>query len=223
MKWWRKLLGRKDIEANETEQDSWTEEELELHFDLKQQGLETVLGPMHNTVGHAIIPFSLGGAVDIYSFPQEDGSTAFASMELIQPDGTGSVPNQLGTYELVAFTRYGVNPRETKKDGFSTMEQRICGLFTRIGNFSFEVKLEPGETAEFPNEQEDAQCLIFSDYRPDGRPFNIGDQEHGLLLVIEVHKSEMDYARQNGTPQLIDKLKAAGYYPKSDLDRPSVV
>lgn len=217
------MLGKKEPIANEAGQDSWTEEELEFHYNLKQQGLEAVLGPMHNMVGHAIIPFALGGAVDMYAFPQKDGSTAFASMELIQPDGTGSVPNQLGTYELVAFTRYGVHSKEAENDGFSTMEQRICGLFTRIGNFSFEVKLEPGETAEFPNEQEDAQCLIFSNYRPDGRQFKIGDQEHGLLLVLEVHKSEMDYARQNGTAQLIDKLKAAGYYPKSDLDRPAVV
>lgn len=223
MKWWKKLLGKKETVANETEQDSWTEAELEMHYNLKQQGLETVLGPMHNMVGHAIIPFALGGAVDMYAFPQKDGSTAFASMELIQPDGTGSVPNRLGTYELVAFTRCGVNTREAENDGFSAMEQRICGLFTRIGNFSFEVKIEPGETAEFPNEHEDPQCLIFSDYRPEGQPFKIGDQAHGLLLVIEVHKSEMDYARQNGTPQLIDKLKTAGYYPNSDLDRPSVV
>jgi hypothetical protein len=46
--------------------------------------------------------------------------------------------------------------------------------------------------------------------------------EFGLLAVIEVHRSEMDYARTAGGKELIGKLKQAGYYPYSDLDRPAV-
>lgn len=59
------------------------------YYELKQAGLEKVLGPMHGYVGHAIIPYEVGGTVDMYYFPQEDGSTAFATMELLNADGSG--------------------------------------------------------------------------------------------------------------------------------------
>ena len=62
------------------------------------------------------------------------------------------------------------------------------------------------------------RCLIFDAY---------GSAKHhpefGLLAIIEVHRSEMEYARKKGGAKLIRKLKKAGYYPYSDLDRPPVV
>lgn len=44
----------------------------------------------------------------------------------------------------------------------------------------------------------------------------------GLLAIIEIHGSEMRYARKKGGAQLIKKLKSAGHYPDSDLDRAPV-
>ncbi len=41
----------------------------------------------------------------------------------------------------------------------------------------------------------------------------------GLLAIIEVFRSEMDFARQCGGAVLIERLKAEGCYPYSDLDR----
>ena len=73
--------------------------------ELKGKGLERVLGPMHGYVGHAIIPYEVGGPVDMYYFAQPDGSTAFATMELLNYDGSGPKNSSIGTYELVAFTR----------------------------------------------------------------------------------------------------------------------
>ena len=40
---------------------------------------------------------------------------------------------------------------------------------------------------------------------------------------MEVHRDEMEFAMNNGTAELIEKLKEAGYYPYSDLDRKSVI
>jgi hypothetical protein len=37
-----------------------------------------------------------------------------------------------------------------------------------------------------------------------------------------VFRSEMEYARENGGAKLIRRLKKAGYYPYSDLDREAV-
>ena len=57
----------------------------------------------------------------------------------------------------------------------------------------------------------------------NGKEFKIGNNKHGLLLIMEVHRNEMEYAMKNGTGKLIEKLKGKGYYPYSDLDRESVI
>lgn len=186
---------------------------------LKQAGLERVLGPMHGYVGHAIIPYAVGGAVDMYYFPQLDGSTAFATMELLNPDGTGPRRSKIGTYELVAFTRRKVTSPEPNPP-FEAIERRLCGIFTAIGRYSTEAVLSPLETAEIPvSDDEPRRNVIFDEFSRPGVPFRIGDSRHGLLLVVEVHPSELDFARKNGTPSLIERLMEAGHYPKSDLDR----
>jgi hypothetical protein len=40
---------------------------------------------------------------------------------------------------------------------------------------------------------------------------------------MEIFSAEMNYAMNEGSDKLFKKLKKAGYYPYSDLDRPSVV
>jgi hypothetical protein len=49
---------------------------------------------MHGFVGHAIIPFQIGGAVDMYYFPNGIPGTGFATVELIEPDGSGPKPHR---------------------------------------------------------------------------------------------------------------------------------
>ncbi|MDR2936316.1 MAG: suppressor of fused domain protein, partial [Rikenellaceae bacterium] len=62
-------------------------------------------------------------------------------------------------------------------------------------------------------------CLVFDHYKSGETEFNVGDRRHHLLLCLRIYRSEMEYARQNGSNVLIEKLKAAGLYPYSDLDR----
>ena len=95
----KKLFEKKDIKKE------FTQEEWDKDYELKSIGLEKVLGKANDLVGHAIIPFEVGGAVDMYYYSNGIKGTGFATMELIKPDGTGSIPNRLGTYELVAFTK----------------------------------------------------------------------------------------------------------------------
>ena len=61
------------------------------------------------------------------------------------------------------------------------------------------------------------KCLIFDAYGFDG-----DKADFGLLAIIEIHRSEMEYAREHGGENLIAKLKTAGFYPYSDLSRPAV-
>lgn len=128
MSFLKNLFGRKKS-PKEVIQKEFTPEEYEIHGEQKQEGLEYVLEKMHDSVGHAIIPFSVGGAVDMYYFPNGIEGTGFATMELINPDGTGPIPNRTGTYELVAFTRLPLMVSDDERHPFSPIERRICGIF----------------------------------------------------------------------------------------------
>ena len=203
----------------------FSDEAYQRHAEAKTAALERILGPLHDVVYHAIIPFAVGGPVDMYCFPEHVSGSAFATMELIEPDGSGPQPNRFGTYELVAFTKRRMPAEADVPDDhpFSRAMMRIRGILTNIAHFSREAVLNPGETCEIPgDEDEPGTCLIFDEYAPDGVPFEIGGKKHGLLLVIEVFRSEMEYAMEHGSTAVLQKLKEAGHYPYSDLDREPV-
>lgn len=201
----------------------FTDEENERHYELEEEGLERLLGPMHNMVGHALIPFQIGGTVDMYYFPNALPGTGFATMELIQPDGSGPKANRIGTYELVTFTKHELPPEGTSRQDdipFNKIERRMCGIMTIIGFYSRDAVLNPGETCEVPLEDGKPNvCLIFDEYTKDGIGFELGGKRHCLLLCMEVFRSEMEYAMQHGSKVVLDALKQKGYYPYSDLDR----
>lgn len=220
MSFFKKLFG-KSLKPAPRE---FTEQEHELDYELKSKGLEQVLGKMHELVGHAIIPFAVGGAVDMYYFPNHIKGTGFATMELLEPDGTGPLPNRLGTYELVAFTKYEYNESEDTQTPFNLIERKVCGFFTAIGNYSRMAVLNPNETCEIPNgEGKENTCMVFDLYQPGESDFMIGERKHHLLLCLQLFRSEMEYARNHGSAELFGKLKHAGYYPYCDLDRDPVV
>ena len=221
MSFLRKLFSRKNKEAELTIRE-FTEEESDKDYELKEEGLENVLGKMHGMVGHAIIPFSIGGAVDMYYFPNHIKGTGFATMELLNPDGTGPKPNRIGTYELVAFTKLSYNDNEEEPTEFNKIERRFCGIFTTIGNYCTQAILNPNETIEVPNGTDENNCLILDNYKSENKEFKIGQRNHHLLLCLEVFRSEMEYARKNGSGKLIELLKENGIYPYSDLDRKPV-
>ena len=200
----------------------FTNEEYNKDYELKKSGLEKILGEMNHLVGHATMPFQLGGSVDLYYFPNANDGTCFVTMELLEPDGTGPKPSRIGTYELVAFTKHKLS-NENKKPEFEKIEQRLNRILTMVGRYSFEAEINPGDTIEIPGGKDEPNgCLIFDEYKKSNVDFMIGDRKHGLLLIIEVFKSEMEYAMQNGSQVVLDKLKQKGFYPYSDLDRESI-
>ena len=209
---------------------STSDEDYSINYELKKEGLERILGPMHDMVSHAIIPFQVGGAVDMYYFPHAIPGTAFVTMELIEPNGSGPQPSRIGTYELIAFTRLEITRDEKYevihgKDGgsFNAIERRLCGIFTSIGRYSAIAILNPCETCEVPAEKDEPYaCLVLDEWKKPGLEFKIGSRKHGLLLCIEIFRSEMEFAMQNGSQALFKRLKAKGYYPYSDLDRQPV-
>lgn len=207
------------------EEREFSEEQYNRHDEAKQTALEKLLGPMHGMVGHAIIPFQVGGTVDMYYFPNGISGTGFATMELIRPDGTGPKPNQIGTYELVAFTKHRISQEGEKEEDhpFNRIERRKCGILTSTAFYSYEAVLNPGDTCEVPGKEGDPNtCLIYDEYKPDGKTLEIDGRKHCLLLCLEVFRSEMEYAMEHGSATVLQKLKEAGHYPYSDLDREPV-
>jgi len=83
----------------------YTDEQYDKDYELKREGLEKILGKMHDLVGHSVVPFYMGGSVDLYYFIHHIKGTGFATMELLDIEGNGPLPNELGTYELLAFTK----------------------------------------------------------------------------------------------------------------------
>lgn len=207
-------------------QAEYSAEEYERYYDAKQTALERVLGKMYDTVGHAVIPFQLGGALDMYFFPDSGiKGTAFATMELIEPNGTGPVPNNsLGVYEMVAFTRLDIRgATDEDNNPFRIMQGRICSILTAAGRYSYGSIINPGDTCEIPGDEgEQGHCLIFDQYEKSGIVFEIDGKEHCLMLCMEIFKSEMEYAMQHGSAVVLDKLKQTGHYPYSDLKREPV-
>jgi hypothetical protein len=195
----------------------------------KKLALERILGSMDDTVGHALIPFCVGGALDRYYFSKAMPGTVFVTMELIEPDGTGPQPSRMGTYELVACTRLsrvvqrkGESPdSEAMRAAYEETENRLWGILNSIASYSYQAVLGPGETAEIPGDKNN-YCVLFDQY-PLTVPFEVSGRLHGLLLVIEVYRSEMEYAMAHGSAGLLEKLKMVGAYPYADLDRTPVV
>jgi len=205
------------------------------YYEAKKTALEEILGPMDSMVGHSLIPFDIGGALDMYYFSSCMPGTVFCSMELIDPGGEGPMPSRIGTYELISCTKHKntsttKEPFEERKkrieEGritpFEKINQRICGNMTMVSRYSFEAILNPGETCELPTEDE-IICVIFDKFGSDGVPFKVKGKQHGLLLCIEIFRSEMEYAMKHSSGELLAKLKKAKAYPYSDLDREPVV
>jgi hypothetical protein len=212
------FFGRKQSTPAVPQFDEAAAQEYDLQ---KVAGLERVLGPMADIVGHSIIPFQVGGAVDMYYFPNALPGTAFATMEIVEPGGFGPKIGPLGPYELIGFTKLPFSELETP--AFKSITSRMNVIMTSIGNYSRQAVLRPLETVELPGRTpEDSNCLVLDAYRNPDADFIVASQPYGLLMCVEVFRSEMEFAMHNGTGALISRLREAGHYPYSDLDRQAV-
>ncbi|MDX2200315.1 MAG: suppressor of fused domain protein [Phycisphaerae bacterium] len=194
-------------------------------FEEQSRFMETLLGEEHNLVSHALIPFDLGGHLDLYYYPNCGHGTAVATKELTDwGEKSGPSNNCFKTYELVMFTRHAIAPA---KDGPEQPELEkahslINSILNLIARYAPTATLNPYETLEFPAEipEVGGTCTVFFAYpdMPKSPPI-----EFGLLGIMAIHRDEMNFARKNGSEALFAMLKEKGHFPYSDLDRPSVV
>jgi hypothetical protein len=192
-------------------------------YERKSAMMEKMLGKEHDMVMHAIIPYAIGGGLDLYYYPNGAPGTAVATKELSELPGEGSSNRVFRCYELVMFTRHAIDLDAARDEDtpFGKAHSAINAVLNRIAPYSAQASLNPNETCEFPADMPKVggRCLIF-----DGYPSYSEDKpaEFGLLAVIEVFPSEMAFARKNGGAALFLRLKAKGHYPYSDMEREPV-
>jgi hypothetical protein len=189
----------------------------------KSRLMAQMLGQEHNLVMHAIIPYAIGGGLDLYYFPNGIPGTAIATKELTELPNEGAQNRTFSCYELVMFTRQRLNLDEAKnkETAFGRAHSNLNRILNAIARYSAQASLNPMETCEFPADMHGVggKCLIFDSA---GQYSDERVNCFGLLTVIEIFRSEMHFAMEHSGKALLEKLKAAGNYPYSDMDRKPV-
>lgn len=193
-------------------------------YEYKSKLMEQMLGKEHEMVMHAIIPYAVGGGLDLYYYPNGIAGTAIATKELAELPDEGSKNKTFSCYELVMFTRHPLDLKQAKdkNTSFGKAHSNINQILNVIARYSAEANLNPNETCEFPADMPKmgGKCLIFDSA---GQHSDDRVKTFGLLIVIEIFRSEMLFAMEKGGGQLLAKLKEAGHYPYSDMERQPVV
>src|SRR5262245_28079337 len=185
--------------AKSSDDDEWGE-----WWDARVAAIETVLGPSHDMVGHAPVPFDLGA--DIIYFKKHLKGVVSVTSELIGHDE--QVQNDLGNYELMICHRddepWGAN------------------VISRLAYYTLEAKLNPGETMDIGSALPDDSTLtafLFLNYAT----FKVRGRKAGLLLCVGITADELEACRAGKREKVEKALKAAKVYPFTDLYRDSVL
>jgi hypothetical protein len=190
------------VKADDNEWQEW--------WDARIAAIEGVLGKSEDVVGHAVIPFHLGGdiggAADIIYFCHHLPGRVSVTSELIGCED--QVPNDLGNYELM------ICHRDDEEWGPNV----IC----KLAYHTLEAELKPGDTMDIGSAAPEGSAiaaLLFVDY---GR-FNARGTKAGLLLCIGITADELEACRKGRRADVEQALKKVGVYPYTDLYRQSVL
>lgn len=192
-------------------------------YERKTAFMEETLGKEHNMVMHVMIPFCVGGALDLYYYPNGTPGTAIATKELAERPEQGPSNTAYRSYELVRFTKHAISLGDVGdlSTPFGRADRNISAILNAVARYAPSARLNPGNTCEFPegDSRVSGKCLFLDGFTGDakGAPYDFG-----LMLVIEIFRSEMDFARKNGAQALFQRLKKADHYPYSDMDRKPV-
>lgn len=203
--------------------DANDEQLYERWYEHKTALMVASLGKEFDMVMHAMIPYAIGGGLDLYYYPNGRPGTAIATKELSEAPNEGSSNDVYRCYELVMFTKHRLDLDAAKDEttSFGEAHRNINTILNLIARYSAQAKLNPNETCEFPAGMDyvGGKCLIF-----DGYACHSDDvvKNFGLLAIIEIFRSEMEYSRERGGAKLIQRLKSKKHYPYSDLDREPV-
>ncbi len=214
----RWLFGRKGKAPDGNDAPSPENVAAEAFDQAKQAALERTLGPMDDTVYHSIIPFFLGGGLDLYAFSKCIPGVVLVTQELVTHETSNRPkPGREGYFELAACT-----PPHKRRDDPEIMKL-VNSMLNPTARYASMAPLNPNETAEIPQSKGSHLPVVFDRFCPRGEDFVIGEERLHLLLCIAIHPSELAHARTHGSKDLLDRLKKANVHPYSYLDRAPVV
>jgi Suppressor of fused protein (SUFU) len=191
--------------AKTTDEDEWG-----AWWDARVAAIETILGPSHDMVGHAPVPFDMGadigGAADIIYFKNHVKGVVSVTSELIGHDV--QVQNDLGNYELMICHRddepWGAN------------------VIARLAYYTLKARLNPGETMDIGSavpEGSTIRAFLFCNYGT----FDVRGCRSGLLLCLGITEDELKACREGKREDVENAVKAANVFPFTDLFRKSAL
>jgi hypothetical protein len=169
--------------------------------------LESTLGPIDRDTIFAIIGFDAGGPLNFCTIGCDKGAACvtYVSCELAVREE--QQPSEIGRYELLVSC---------------DDEEWVRTIVSEIGRMSLEVALGHGHTLNIgPWVEIDAplQGVIFE----KACDCRVGRDSFGVLRIIGISRSELEFAQEHGTPALLKRLKASGVYPHTLVQRKPVV
>jgi hypothetical protein len=174
-------------------------------WDDRMTALEELLGPSDPNVMHSWIPLGLGGRADVITFRPPKMGVTYVTADLI---GSEQPESSLGQYELMICQ--GDDSQEWAPH-----------LISQLAAYTLEVPLQPWDTMTISPAIPDGSNIVDALFVPFAE-FEVRSTKCGLLLVLGLTQPELDYCAVDCDP-VIDKLKEAGEYPFTTLDRQSVM
>ena len=170
--------------------------------------LERELGRKEESVIHAIMGFEFGGPPDLLLFRNAPGvkGTFYVTSDLLFFDRQPK--NSLGRYELAICL-----PKE------SVWAEHV--LF-KLSQATVEEVFDVGHTADI-SAWLDPSCSIKGLLFTRLVSFDFEGLAFGALLCVGVTRDELEFALKNGSEAVIKRLKAAGIFPVTDIERTSVI
>jgi hypothetical protein len=94
-----------------------------------------------------------------------------------------------------------------------------------IGRYSTQAKLNPYETMEFPEDMDvvGGKCLILDILSEPYVCKETKNRKFGLMLIMEIHRDEMEFAMQQKGKELIEIFKDKNIYPFTGINRKSTI
>lgn len=175
-------------------------------WDLRLAELRKDFGPENDHVLTAMPPFYLGGAADVLTFQKKLPGVTYVTAAIIGDNQ--AKPNSLGQYELMICQR---------KD--ATWAPK---LISQLARYTTQDILSPNDTMEIgPSlpQPTELSSLLFLPYVK----LNVNGKDAAVMLCIGITPDELEFIQKHDVEDLVSKLKSAGVYPFTDLDRKSVL
>jgi Suppressor of fused protein (SUFU) len=209
----KKLFGKK-TPPSEADTAAW--------YARAAANMERALGPAHDRILHVIIADPDYGPFNTQFFHQHVPGTAMVTHGLARPGEARGRNSAFDTVELIAFSRERVGDKDDLEDvSGKTPGGMLRAALNTLAGYAVDATVEPGSTLEFPADYDDyvgGRCFLITAFASE-----MFSKAFGLMLVIEIHRDEMQFGMDNSGAALLEKLQAANVYPYSDLNRPSVL